>query len=133
MSTTNNTTATIVRRVYYADTDAGGVVHHATYVKWFEQARTEFARMHNQTAKTWEQAGVVFVVANIQINYRKPVLLDDEIYISTFVTARHKSGMTFGHEIKRDDVLVCEGTARLVCVDLKTKRPVAIPQQLETT
>lgn len=121
-------TTTITRRIYFADTDAGGVAHHATYVRWFEQARTEWLHERGQNLALWQSLEMMFVVANLQINYRRSLVLDDLITIATAPVAQHRSGATFVHNIYRDADLVSSGTVRLVCVGITDGRPQPMPE-----
>lgn len=123
-------TTTITRRVYYADTDAGGVAYHATYVRWFEQARTEWLQARNHSHRDWHALGVTMVVAHLEINYRKPIYLDDEIVITATYAQQHRSGATFAHQITRGGQVCTDGSVRLVCVNLTDGRPTPVPEQL---
>ena len=120
----------ISRRAYFGDTDAGGVVHHAAYVHWFEQARTEWIHERGGDLSLWEKSNVVFVVAAMELSYLKPVRLDQEVAITAQLEEQRASQVTFAQEALVDGIVTCSAKMRLVCVRLDTGRPVRIPEAL---
>ena len=119
-------------RVYYEDTDAGGVVYYANYLKYFERARTEWLRTAG-----WGQAdlaahrGVLFAVRSIEVDYRAPARLDDALEVEARVTAVGRAGIDFGQRIVRGDTEICRGSVRIACLDAASFRPRALPADLK--
>ncbi len=119
-------------RVYWEDTDAGGIVYYANYLKFFERARTEWLRacgIHQQALKL--ETGGMFVVSQAQINYLKSARLDDELLLTTSLTESGRASMTIHQQarLKHPDtpVLLCEATIRASWVNAAGK-PTRIPQ-----
>ena len=119
-------------RVYWEDTDAGGVVFYANYLKFFERARTEWLRalgVGQQALR--DTTGAIFVVTDTQVRYRAPARLDDELHITVALRARGSASMTIAQQAWRGDVddgtLLAEGDIRIGCVDQGTFRPTRIP------
>ncbi|UCC96551.1 MAG: acyl-CoA thioesterase [Phycisphaerales bacterium] len=115
--TVQSHTIAIVPR--YAETDKGGLVHHSVYPVWFEMGRTELLRANGVAYKDLERAGVLFVVARLQIKYRRPAEYDDKLELETtcsWVTAS-KVEHTYTLRRCRDGVVLAEGTSTLACVD----------------
>jgi acyl-CoA thioester hydrolase len=115
-------------RVYWEDTDGGGVVYYANYLKFMERARTEWLRaMGHSQSELADQYGYVFAVAEVKVNYRKPARLDDELLITCVPVPEGRVSISFKQTISRGDVLLTEGEVRVACVDAKTFRPRALP------
>ena len=121
-------------RVYYEDTDAGGVVYHARYLHFLERARTEYLRTFNfsQQELLKEEKGA-FVVKSMHIDYRIPAKLDDLLHIETIVTEIKGASIIFSQTINRDELTLCQVTVKVAYVDLGKMKPVAIPQVIKTT
>lgn len=115
-------------RVYWEDTDGGGVVYYANYLKFMERARTEWLRSlgHSQSELA-DQYGYVFAVAEVKVNYRKPARLDDELLITCVPVPEGRVSMRFLQTISRGDVVLTEGEVRIACVDAKSFRPRSLP------
>ena len=115
-------------RVYWEDTDAGGVVFYANYLKFFERARTEWLRSHGfgQQALA-EDSGAIFVVADTQLRYLRPARLDDALRITVNPLAITRASMHIAQQAWREDELLCEGSLRIACVDRGSFRPRRIP------
>ena len=120
-------------RVYWEDTDAGGIVFYANYLKFFERARTEWLRhlgVEQQALR--EQVGGMFVVTSTQLRYLRPARLDDLLLVTARVTESGKASLTIEqsallqHEGATPTVL-CEGSIRIGWVDAATMRPQRIP------
>ncbi len=119
-------------RVYFQDTDAGGVVYHASYVNFMERARTEWLRTFGYSnAGLMQQLGVVFVVRSMKLEYLKPALLDDMLTVTAQVKDIGRSRITLLQTVKRDDELLTEGEVHLVCVNVETFKPVSVPDVLK--
>jgi acyl-CoA thioester hydrolase len=114
-------------RVYWEDTDAGGVVFFVNYLKFFERARTEWLRELGFSQETWRATGAVFVVSNVQICYLQPARLDDCLHITTRVKNSGQASLTVNQQATRDSVLLCESEVRLGFVDTRHLRPRRLP------
>jgi acyl-CoA thioester hydrolase len=125
-------------RVYWEDTDAGGVVFYANYLKFFERARTEWLRSlgHQQEAMRLE-TGVVFIVTDTAVRYLRPARLDDLLGVTVEVQHAGRAQMTIAQQAWRrtaaGDELAAEGTIRIGCVDAGTFRPQRIPNSIALT
>lgn len=119
-------------RVYWEDTDAGGIVYYANYLKFCERARTEWLRacgIHQQALK--QETGGMFVVSDAHVRYLKSARLDDELFITTKLTEPGRASMTIQQQVLRKTdaaaVLLCEATIRASWVNAQGK-PTRIPQ-----
>ena len=108
-------------RVRYAATDRMGLLHHANYLIYFEQARTELLRGLGVTYKELEDRGYYLVVAKIEVKYRKPVHYDDVLTIRTTETRASPVRLEHKYEVFRGMDFVCEGFSTLGCVDTSGK------------
>ncbi|MEI6542620.1 MAG: tol-pal system-associated acyl-CoA thioesterase [Methylococcales bacterium] len=118
-------------RVYYEDTDAGGVVFYANYLKFFERARTEMLRAAGfEQDELIENEGVLFAVRSVQVDYLLPARFNEQILVSAEVVLAKKASITFEQHITRGDDLLCKSMSRIACLDAKTLRPKAIPENL---
>lgn len=118
-------------RVYYQDTDAGGVVYHTNYVNFMERARTEWLRSFGHSnAGLMKELGVMFVVRSIKIDYLKPALLDDMLEVTAHLTKVGRTQMTLAQEVKRGDEVLTQADVHLVCVGKESFRPVSVPDVL---
>jgi len=118
-------------RVYFQDTDAGGVVYHASYVNFMERARTEWLRAHGYSnAGLMKEFGMVFVVRSMKLDYLKPALLDDMLEVTAQIKDLGRSRITILQTVRRGDELLNEAEVHLVCVSLDSFKPVAVPEVL---
>ena len=118
-------------RVYYEDTDAGGVVFYANYLKFFERARTEMLRaMGYEQDELIAIEGVIFVVRSVQVDYLSPARFNEQLQVSAKVSLAKKVSLTFEQIIKRGDDVLCNSIIRIACLDAQTMRPKAIPETL---
>ena len=118
-------------RVYWEDTDAGGVVFYANYLKFFERARTEWLRaagIEQQALR--DQSGVMFMVAEAQTRYVSPARLDDMLHVSVRVQEQGAASMLIAQEARRGDTLLAEGRIRIACVQEATLKPCRIPKSV---
>lgn len=122
---------TIPVRVYYEDTDAGGVVYYANYLKFFERCRTEWMRQagHDQSALAAE-AGVGFVARKASCEYLRPARLDDQLTVGLEVEKLTRVRVVFRQHVRRGDEELVVGTVEIACVDMASMRPAPIPQYL---
>lgn len=121
-------------RVYWEDTDAGGVVFYANYLKFFERARTEWLRALGFGQQALRAStGAIFVVTDTRVRYLAPARLDDLLEVTVQLRASgkaSKASMTLVQEAWRGDTLLAEGEIRIGCVDEGTFRPRRIPTEL---
>ena len=115
-------------RVYYEDTDAGGIVFYANYLKFFERARTEWLRAcgvdQNRLA---DEADAIFIVRSAAVDYRAPARLDDIVKVVSRIERLGRASVDFAQEAWRDGTLLATGSIRVGCVDRIALRPAAIP------
>ncbi len=121
-------------RIYWEDTDAGGIVFYANYLKFFERARTEWLRargVHQRTLR--EQAGGMFVVADAALKYLRPARLDDELVVTARLQEAGRAGMVVAQQAfllgpsGTARTLLCEASIRAGWVDAQTLKPARIP------
>ena len=128
-------------RIYWADTDAGGVVFYANYLKFFERARTEWLRsLGHQQEQMRIATGAVFVVTDTAVRYLRPARLDDLLTVTVHVTHAGRAQMSVAQQAWRpgaqgtkgtqSDELIAEGTIRIACVDAGTFKPQRIPMSI---
>ena len=113
-------------RVRYAETDRMGLLHHANYIVYFEQARTELLRACGFTYRDMEDAGHFLVVVDLQIKYKRPARYDDVLTIRTTVDKVTHVKIVHKYEVFHEGLLLTEGQSTLACVD-KLGRPQALP------
>ena len=118
-------------KIYYHDTDCGGVVYYANYLKFLEQARTEFFAEKGMPIKTLAESGILFVVARQEIDYKSPAFYADTLQIYTRISHVGAVKIEFDHEIKKPGgQLVSKARTVTVCVDRDFK-PTAIPEEIK--
>lgn len=118
-------------RVYYEDTDAGGVVYYANYLKFFERARTDFLRSQNiSQSELVKNSALVFVVRNCQIEYLKPARMDDLISVFVEVVEIGNLSIKLRQEIKLQEKVLCVMNVEIVCVGADNFRPKKIPPEI---
>jgi len=115
-------------RVYWEDTDAGGIVFYANYLKFFERARTEWLRAlgHSQQEMA-DTTGCMFVVQETSVRYLRPARLDDWLVITVDVTERGRASLRIAQQAWRGETLLAEGEIRIGCVERATMKPHRIP------
>ena len=115
-------------RVYWEDTDAGGIVFYANYLKFFERARTEWLRAlgHSQQEMV-DTTGCMFVVQDTHVRYLRPARLDDLLVITVDVTERGKASLRIRQQAWCADRLLAEGEIRIGCVERASMKPSRIP------
>ena len=115
-------------RVYWEDTDAGGVVYYANYLRFFERARTEWLRALGVEQTALRAAGgAIFVVIDTRIAYRAPARLDDRLDVTVALRHTGRAALTLAQQAWRADTLLAEGEVRIGCVDAASWRPRRIP------
>ncbi|MDP1607360.1 MAG: tol-pal system-associated acyl-CoA thioesterase [Rhodocyclaceae bacterium] len=116
-------------RVYYEDTDAGGVVYYANYLKYLERARTELLReLGFEQRQLAGEAGLAFAVRSLTVEYLKPARLDDLLEVATRVEALGRAQVTFAQSVCRADEILLTATVRVACLDLVRGKATAMPQ-----
>jgi len=116
-------------RVYYEDTDAGGIVFYANYLKFFERARTEWLRAAGiGQQELLEAEGAAFVVKSASLDYHAPARLDDVLTIRTTVEKLGRASVQFAQEARRGEVLLTSASVKVGCVDTATMRPRSLPE-----
>ena len=124
-----STSGEIQIRVRYAETDRMGLLHHAHYLVYFEQARTELLRQLGATYKALEDQGFLLVLTRLEVRYRKPAHYDDLLTIRTTVERVTFVRIDHRYEVFRDGDLLAEGSSTLACVN-REGRPQALPDFL---
>ncbi|MFC5480783.1 tol-pal system-associated acyl-CoA thioesterase [Massilia suwonensis] len=115
-------------RVYYEDTDAGGIVFYANYLKFFERARTEWLRAAGVDQQALlEREGAGFVVKSAHLDYHAPARLDDQITLTLTVEKLGRASVQFAQKAYLGDLLLVEAQVKVGCVDLAAMRPRSLP------
>lgn len=119
-------------RVYVEDTDAGGIVFYANYLKYMERARTEFMRSLGYDKPALFD-GLQFVVRKVELVYQKPALLDDELTISADLIKISKASFEMLQNISRNGDLLVQAKVKIACISNTAKRPKAMPAEIYQT
>ena len=123
-------------RVYYEDTDTGGVVYYANYLKFMERARTEWLRDRGiEQDKLITQHDIIFAVRSVKVDYLKPARFNQLLNVSAHVTKPGKASVTFEQKITPADdgqTILCSGQVKVACLQASTLRPTPIPAELNT-
>lgn len=120
-------------RVYYEDTDSGGVVYHANYLKFAERARTELLRsLGFENKSLQEQEGIIFVVRHIEADYLKPAFLDCSLQVRSEVLDIKNASIVLQQNVFREEDLVCAMKVVLVCVDKKELKTTRLPDDIKS-
>jgi len=112
-------------KIYYEDTDAGGVVYYANYLRYMERSRTEFLSENGIDVAEYHNKGYLFAVVHVDIHYRKPALLGEIIEAASEVIELTNATITFKQDIFRDNAVLVEATVKLACINTDGK-----PQRL---
>jgi acyl-CoA thioester hydrolase len=115
-------------RVYYEDTDAGGIVFYANYLKFFERARTEWLRaLEIGQHMLLQEHGAMFVVRSTSVDYHAPARLDDELKLTLTIERLGQASVQFLQQAWRGDTLLTSAQVKVGCVDAASLRPRALP------
>lgn len=118
-------------RVYFEDTDSGGVVYYANYLRFFERARTEWLRSLDVGQQALiETSQVMFVVAGVEVDYLVPARLDDDLKITVVIERLGRASLEFVQQVWRGADLLVTGRVKVACVDSKTLRPQPFPKEV---
>lgn len=118
-------------RVYWEDTDAGGIVYYANYLKFFERARTEWLRaLGVQQQALRETTGAIFVVSDTQVRFLRPARLDDLLDVTARLRETGLASLQIAQQAWRGKELLAEGDIRIGCVDATTLRPRRLPDPI---
>jgi acyl-CoA thioester hydrolase len=118
-------------RVYYEDTDTGGVVYYANYLKFMERARTEWLRsfgvMQDELSRT---QGVLFAVRSARLDYLKPARLDEQLDVSVELGRRGPASILLLQQVRREGEVLCRGEIKIACLKAPGFFPTAIPEDI---
>jgi len=119
-------------RVYYEDTDAGGVVYHSRYLNFMERARTEWLRAAGfAQAALKQQEQVLFVVHSMQLEFKKPARLDDMLEITSRLIEMRRGSFSCQQQIKHGETILLEAQVKVACVNADSFKPTGIPARLK--
>jgi acyl-CoA thioester hydrolase len=123
--------STLPVRIYYEDTDAGGIVYYANYLKFFERGRTELLREVNIEQDVLLEKNIAFVVKKVEMDYLKSARFNQLINVKTEVVSWRKASLQFKQEILLESgELLCQAATLIACINLKTMKPMAIPSEI---
>lgn len=116
-------------RIYYEDTDAGGIVFYANYLRFMERARTEFLRSYGfEQDQLRAESGVLFAVRKAEVDYLKPARFNDELKVTAEIKRLGGASINFYQEVLLGDELLCKGNIRIACINDETMMPMPVPQ-----
>lgn len=120
-------------RVYYEDTDSGGVVYHSNYLNFMERARTEWLRsLGFEQDELIANHQCIFAVHSMQLNFRRPAKFNDALVVRSKIMAVSGASFEFEQNIYRGDELLCEAVVKIACLNANRFRPMSIPPKLLT-
>ena len=119
-------------RVYYEDTDAGGIVYYVNYLKFMERARTEFMRSLGYGKNYVFNADLMFVVRDLRISYKLPARLDDELEATATLAQLRGAGIVFHQSVRRGDEVLAQAEVTIACVDRAGVKPRRLPPEMVT-
>ena len=122
-------------RVYYEDTDSGGIVYHSNYLKFMERARTEWLRsMQLEQDDIVNQYGILFVVHSLSLNYLKPALFNDALLVKTTIQKLTKASVVFEQLVVREnneqEQVLTKGVVKVVSLGVQQNRPIPLPEAI---
>lgn len=116
-------------RVYYEDTDAGGVVYHSNYLNFMERSRTEWLRaLGFEQDRLRAEEGVVFAVSGMELEFLRPARFNDLLQVSTRLAELRRASLVCAQQVRRGDQLLCRATVRVACIEIYRFKPVALPR-----
>ena len=117
-------------RVYYEDTDAGGIVYHANYLKFAERARTEFLHQLGLSNSKMMEQDIAFVVSRIEIDYKRPAILEEIITVKTSIEKLGAATFLLHQDVMRQNELLAGLKVSVAVVSMSQKRPVRLPSEI---
>ncbi len=118
-------------RVYYEDTDAGGLVFHANYLKFLERARTEMLRSRGfEQDRLIAEENLIFVIRSLSIDYLKPARFNEQIDVGSKIIENTKTSLIFEQSITRQEDVLCNAKIRVVCLNAQSMKPKVIPSAI---
>ena len=118
-------------RIYYEDTDSGGVVYYANYLKFMERARTEWLRAEGfEQDELIANENVIFAVRSVQADYLSPARFNEKLVVNTRVIKKGKASITVEQVVKREENVLCKAIIKIACLDAKNFKPVVMPENL---
>jgi acyl-CoA thioester hydrolase len=121
----------LLQRIYWEDTDAGGVVYYANYLKFMERCRTEWLRaLGIDQLRLRMERQMQFAVVNVAVEFRRPAVLNDEILVTAELVRLSGATISFGQTIMRGDMQLIDASTRVACLDSGTLKPRPIPKDL---
>ena len=118
-------------RVYYEDTDTAGILYYAGYLRFLERGRTEWLRaLGVEQFRLAQEAGIVFAVRSLNIEYLKPARLDDLLAVVTELTLAGRAQITLSQRIEREGETLVEASVRIACLDARKMKPAALPEEI---
>lgn len=126
-----NPTFSLPIRVYYEDTDTGGVVYHSNYLNFMERARTEWLRaLGFEQDELRRTHGVIFAVSSVNVTFHKPARFNELVTVTVAVQRRGAASLTLSQEVRHQSVTLASGEVRVACIDAERFVPVAIPPRV---
>lgn len=124
-------------RVYYEDTDSGGVVYYANYLRFMERARTEWLRhLGVEQDQVRDEHGVIFAVRSIALDYLKPARFNDALQVTVELREMGRASITFSQRVLKQTegstIELCRGEVKIACIDVEMLRPKPIPESIKT-
>ena len=118
------------KKIYYHDTDCGGVVYYANYLKYLEEGRSEYLLIRGLSLKELAEEGIYFAVAHTEIDYQSPARYQDSIRVSTGIERIGRCSIEFTQEVTREKTVLIKSKTTLVCIN-KDFKPIALPQVIK--
>jgi len=129
-----NTIFSMPVRVYYEDTDTGGVVYHSNYLNFMERARTEWLRaLGFEQDELLREYGVIFAVSAVSVAFHKPARFNELLAVTVALYRRGAASLTLKQEVRRGNEVLASGEVRVACLDAQRFAPVAIPKHVADT
>lgn len=119
-------------RVYYEDTDTGGVVYYANYLKFMERARTEWLRsLGFEQDELIAEQGIIFAVRSAHVDFKMPARFNDLLEVSAYIKHKGGASITFLQQVRRGGEVLCEGEIKIASLDATTLRPRPVPDEIK--
>lgn len=122
----------IDKKIYYHDTDAGGVVYYASYLKHLEEGRTEYCRSVGIDVAEYAKNGLIFPVVHLEIDYKSPARYGDEISVFTGPEKIGSASLTFSQEIRKGETVILKASTVWACVKFPALKPTRIPEEMRS-